>query len=188
MKITIGLSQKSIDNAIEQLQNEKKRLKQMKIELFEEACKYFLNQANTYIDRRDIGQDLKEELKASWHYSVSEKGVKITNTCEKSAYVEFGVGIVGQSYPHPMADENDYQYNTDTIAKHADGSWVFRSTENQLNVRQKDVTVIGGADGSSELQYHTFGSEGAMFAFDALIDLQHHIRPMWEKIRVKYWG
>ena len=185
MKITIGLSRKSIDDAIEQLNAEKKRLKQMKIELFEEACKYFLNQANTYIDRRDIGQDLKEELKASWHYSISEKGVKITNSCEKSAYVEFGVGIVGQSYPHPMADENDYEYNTDTISKQPDGSWYFRSAENELNVRQKDVTVVGGTD---ELLYHTFGSEGAMFAFDALIDLQHHIRPMWEEIKVKYWG
>ena len=132
-KITIGLNKKDIENAKKYLQNLKKQIPKMQQEFLMEVAKWIVKQADGYIDRSDIGSLVKEQIKDGWEYEPTESGVKIVNRTQKAVFVEFGVGIVGQSQSHPNATAEGYEYNQDSPYKSADGTWYFWTNSNELD-------------------------------------------------------
>ena len=134
MKIEVGLNKKSIKNAIKQLNAIKKTVPKMQQEFLMEVAHWITERANDYITKSDLGSLVKDQIRGSWSYEPTANGVKIINRAEKAVYVEFGVGIVGQSQSHPKATEEGYEYNQESPYKTADGTWYFWTNSNEMDL------------------------------------------------------
>lgn len=188
MKITVGLNQKSVKNAINALKNAKKQLQgEMLDEFYKECYNYFVGRANYHLLSSGIGDLVIAEIQSSWRYERTVNGAKFTNDAEKAVYVEFGVGLIGSESKHPNATATGYEYNVPSQSKLADGSWVFRSYEDELDIPQNAITSRDfTADG--RLRILTSGTKGCFYAFNALEDLRLVYKKIWEEIKIKYWG
>lgn len=188
MKIKVGLNKQSVKTAINALKTAKKQLQgEMLNEFYKECYNYFVSRANYHLLSSDIGELVIAEIQSSWIFERTLNGAKFTNNAEKAVYVEFGVGIIGQGNKHPNADNTGYQYNKPSEKKLADGSWVFKSYEDELDIPQKAITAKDyTADG--KLRILTSGTKGCFYAFNALEDLRLEYKNIWERIKIKYWG
>ena len=156
-------------------------------EFYYECYKYFVRSANYYLLSSGIGDLIIAEIQSSWNYEKTLNGAKFTNEAEKAVYVEFGVGIAGSESEHPNASEAGYQYNMPSQNKLVDGSWIFKSYEDELDIPQKAITSKDyTADG--KLRILTSGTKGCFYAFNALEDLRLEYPKIWERIKIKYWG
>ena len=184
----VRLNGKSIQSAIKRLETAKKQLQdKMLDEFYKECYNYFISQANFHLLTSGIGDLVIAEIQSSWHYEKTANGATFTNDAEKAVYVEFGVGIVGQENQHPNADMAGYQYNKPSESKLVDGSWVFKSYEDELDIPQN---AIVGRDflSSGITRILTRGTKGTWYAFNALEDLRLEYKNIWQKIKEKYWG
>ena len=136
MKINIELNRKSIEQAKKQLMYVKKILPQMQKEFLEYVAIWLINRANFYVNNADIGELVKLEITNGWEYDFTESGILIKNTTDKAVFVEFGVGVVGQSQAHPNATAEGYEYNMDSQSKSIDGSWTFFTNSEELDLPQ----------------------------------------------------
>lgn len=200
MKLKVRLNKQSVKNAINALKTAKKQLQgEMLDEFYKECYNYFVSRANYYLLSSGIGDLVIAEIQSSWQYVPTMnldiignnrsvyKTVRFVNTAEKAVYVEFGVGIVGGENEHPNADNTGYQYNVPSQNKLADGSWVFKSYEDELDIPQKAIRSRDfTADG--KLRILTSGTKGCFYAFNALEDLRIEYPKIWERIKIKYWG
>ena len=188
MKLKVGLNKQSVKNAINALKNAKKQLQgEMLDEFYKECYNYFVSRANYYLLSSDVGDLVISEIQSSWHYEKTISGAKFTNDAEKAVYVEFGVGIVGGENKHPNSSIAGYQYNKPSQSKLADGSWIFKSYEDELDIPQSAIiSKKTMADG--KLKILTSGTKGCFYAFNALEDLRLEYKNIWEKIKIKYWG
>lgn len=188
MKLKVELNKQSIKNAINALKTAKKQLQgEMLNEFYKECYNYFVSRANYHLLSSGIGDLVIAEIQSSWHYEKTLNGAKFTNDAEKAVYVEFGVGSVGGESEHPNASETGYQYNVPSQSKLYDGSWVFKSYEDELDIPQKAITASNyTADG--KLRILTSGTKGVWYAFNALEDLRLEYPKIWERIKIKYWG
>ena len=188
MKLNVKLNQKSIKATINALKTAKKQLQEeMLNDFYKECYNYFVGCANYHLLSSGIGDLVIAEIQSSWHYEKTLNGAKFTNDAEKAVYVEFGVGIVGGENEHPNANNTGYQYNMPSQSKLFDGSWIFKSYEDELDIPQS--TIISKktmADG--KLRILTSGTKGCFYAFNALEDLRLEMPNIWQRIKVKYWG
>ena len=199
MKIEIGPNKQSIKNAIKQLNAIKKTVPTMQQGFGMEGAHWVTNKANEYIDRSDIGSLVKEQIKGGWEYEPMASGVKIINRTEKAVFVEFGVGIVGQSQSHPKATEDGYEYNQESPNKTADGTWYFWTNSNELDLPLSAMTDIRGYDDhrgkrGKRIIFGTQGAKGVWYAYNAIVDAQMElakanggkIGELWEKVKKRY--
>lgn len=188
MKISVALNEKSIKNAIQTLEKAKKQLEREMLDDFYKRCyEYFVGQANFHLLSSGVGDLVIAEIQSSWNYERTLNGAKFTNNAEKAVYVEFGVGIVGGADKHPNADMTGYVYNKPSDKKLIGGRWVFKSYEDELDIPRSAFLGYGYmADG--RLKIMTEGTEGTMYAFNALEDLRLYMPKIWEEIKIKYWG
>jgi hypothetical protein len=192
-KITIELNTKSINEARKYLLNLKKQIPKMQQEFFMAVAKWIVKQADGYIDRSDIGSLVKEQIKGGWEYEPTASGVKIVNRTQKAVFVEFGVGIVGQSKSHPKATEQGYEYNMDSPYKDRKGSgtWLFKSQMENLDIPQDQAEFIKD---EGDYVVITRGTKGVWYAYNAIVDAQMElaksgggeIGKMWEDIKARY--
>ena len=188
MKIQIYLNKKSIDNAIKKLKKAKEQiLNEMLKEFYKKCYDFFVGQANFHLLSSGIGDLVIAEIQSSWSYVNTTLGIKIINNAEKAVYVEFGVGVVGKEKPHPNSINTNYEYNKPSDKKLYDGSWKFKSYEDELDIPQeaiiaKDYVVDG------KMRVLTLGTKGVWYAYNALEDLRIEIPKIWENIKIKYWG
>lgn len=189
MKIKIDItSKKSVENAIKKLNDHKKQIEDKIIpEFLKECAIWLIDKANEYIDKTEIGFEVKADIRNSWEYHVSKTSVIVRNTADKAVYVEFGTGAVGKENPHEMAKKNKYQYDTKTESKDEQGYWSFYSPKEMLDIPMSAVSS------SVESKYGfivtTRGAKGVSYAFNALMDFKDYgLTNVWEKIRKKYWG
>jgi hypothetical protein len=196
MKINISLNdEKSIDNALKLLKNIKKQLKEQMLEEFVvECCKAILSLSNERLQFVDVGENVKEDIISSWeYYRTFKKGNKISyilkNNAEKAVYVEFGVGIVGEENPHPNVGEAGYAYNVPSSSKLPDGSWMFSTTIEDLDLPKKDIIDYSDYNTNS-LVVETKGTAATMFVYQSIIDFKDRqiAKNIWEQIKKKYWG
>lgn len=189
MKITVALNQKSIKEAIKRLENAKKQLNNEMLKEFYLKCyEYFVGRANyVYLAQSDISDLVIAEIQSSWTYDLIPNGIKITNFADKAVYVEFGVGVVGEENKHSNADNAGYEYNISSSKKLADGSWIFRAYEDELDIPQSAI-VASNYTANGRLRILTLGTKGVMYAFNALEDLRLEMPKIWKEIKVKYWG
>lgn len=190
MKITIGLNKKSIQNAI-------KSLKQQRQILIDKAIPEYLNRAaerikelaNQNLDKADIGENVKEAIKDSWFIEkTSNSHIVLYNISRKSAYVEFGVGIIGQTEKHPNADNTGYEYNVKTEYKFGQGFWQFTVEDRSWLDIPEDAIIYQDFNKAGE-SIITQGTQGAWYLFNAMQDFKmNEAKPLWEKVKKKYWS
>ena len=200
MKIEIGLNKQSIKNAIKQLNAIKKTVPKMQQEFLMEVAHWLTNRANEYITNSDLGSLVKDQIRSGWSYEPIANGVKVINRAEKAVYVEFGVGIVGQSQAHPNASAEGYEYNMDSGSKSIDGAWTFYTNSNELDLPQSALLAHNWYSGDrgkgkgQRLLIMTKGAKGVWYAYNAIVDAQMElaktnggeIGKMWEDVKKRY--
>lgn len=210
-KITIELNTKSIKDARKYILNLKKKIPKMQQEFLMAVAKWIVKQADGYIDRADLGSDVKFDIKRNWHYEKTTNGVKIINntnverevrgqteTVPLAVLVEFGSGVVGQSQSHPNANREGYQYNVPSPSKYAgkyhdDDTWRF-ITYSRESIDLPQDSYETWQMGSGALKIITKGAKGVWYAYNAIVDAQTElskanggeIGKLWEDIKARY--
>lgn len=119
-KIKLTLNPKSIDNAIRELEQYKRELKQRVNELVEALTDYGVEIAKVQI--REFDAVYTGELESSivgyfsptWGVGIIKAGAPY------AVYVEFGTGVVGKDFPHPEPDGWKYDVNN-----HGEAGWWY---------------------------------------------------------------
>lgn len=190
MKISFGLDVKSINKAVKTLEKAKTDLQgQVIADLLNGCCRWLIRRANELLALSDIGEAIKADIQSAWEISIMGNVAVLTNQSDKSAYVEFGVGIVGAENEHPNAWNASYWYDLPTEYKDAQGGWAFRiDEERELDLPQEALLYKDDNDDDT-ISIYTRGTKGAMYAYNALVDLKDYgAKEVWKNIKVKYWG
>ena len=181
----------SINRAIGRLQHLKKQIKtDIRIEFLIACCAWVQVRANEYLEKSDIGEAVKSDIKANWVITQTLNSAILTNTSEKAVYVEFGVGIVGGEMKHPNADKTSYQYNVPSEAKLFDGGWLFKTYEYELDLPHEAIDASNTTK-DGKLRILTHGTKGCWYTYNALTDLAtypQHLKTIWNEVLVKYLG
>jgi hypothetical protein len=175
----------SFERVKQYLQQLQKKLQTTMIaELFVYVYELFVEYANAYMREADIGENVKQSIETSWTYAISGNILQIRNSSPKAAYVEFGVGIVGQENPHENASSAGYEYNVPSPYKAEDGSWWFSVSDSEMNIPAKDITSVNGS--AEDAFFETRGTEAVMFAFKAVQALKLDLQTPNGKIATKW--
>ena len=194
-KINIQLNKASVEQAINHLKFLRSQIPKMMDEFLEFACLWIIKRANFYIDSADLGDIVKLRLRNGWSYNIVGGTATLSNSVivkkrigygddrsteevPLSVLVEFGVGVVGQTNPHPNANTSGYQYNKDSKSKSFDGAWTFFTDEEELDLPTSSLLAHNwyegerGVDGENgrRLIVMTKGAQGVMYAYNALVD------------------
>ena len=188
MKISIGLNAKSIENAKQQLLEVKKKFQDGTImrEFFVECKNYLLQQMKIYLDHSGLGYEVISNIENSWDFEISNNKLTMINTDDKAVFVEFGVGIEGQSDSHPNSSEEGYRYNIPTSNKYWDGSWDF--IINDLSNLDLPLDKVGISDNGNEYRISTQGTKGVWYAYNAIQDLKMNRKEIWKKVKERVIG
>jgi hypothetical protein len=189
-KIVVELNQKSIKNAIRKLKNAKKSFQsQMIPEYLERSALWIKNRANEILSSSDIGVEVVQDIASKWQIQkISNNQVILHNSSWKSAYVEFGVGIIGQSDKHPNADATGYEYNVDSPHKFGNGFWQF-TVPDQSELDIPNDAIIYQTYSDNGLSIVTQGTQGVWYLYNAVEDFKLSERKrLWEEIKQKYLG
>lgn len=194
-------------------------------EFAEYACEWIIQRANDYINNADLGELVKLNLRNAWEYTLTPTGAKIINTAKKvkpnthtpegsdpqlfkdtvylAVLVEFGVGIVGEQNQHPNAIAEGYVYDIPTDYKDSSGMWYFWTNHNELDIPRSAIEDIRGYDDfrgrknekGKRIIVGTRGTEGVMFAYNAVVDAQQDMRnpngqlaQEWKRLLERYLG
>lgn len=182
MKIDVGLNPKSIKKAKNQLLEIKKLFSQnIIIKAFLEECKkYLMTRMDFYLNQSGIGSTVISNIMKSWSVNIIGNKCTLVNNDDKAVFVEFGVGIVGQSNPHPFAYISDYEYNVESDAKDEDGEWNFFVNENNLDLPKSAIEFKAKAD-NDKVMVFTRGTKGVWYAYNALQDLRMNAGTIWKE-------
>lgn len=191
MKLNIRLNPQSIQSAINALKTAENTLRnKMFNELITACAEQIKSFANDRLSIADIGSNVKVEIMSSWVLNIVGKTAKLTNTADKAAYVEFGVGIVGQQKPHDNAAKTGYQYNMPSKHKLADGTWLFTTTYDDLDLPKSAIIDKHYGNTADTLVIETKGTPATMYAYNAVVDFVsgNYAKKIWNDIKIKYWG
>ena len=170
--VKVGLNNKSIEKAKEKLELVKKQLMgDAFIAFMDKCCQWIINRANSYLQATTIGQSVKDDIMANWIYDKSTNPIIITNTSDKAVYVEFGVGIVGQSSPHANAASKGWDYNIGNKINKTTNEWIF-NVQNDADIDIQEAYIINK---SEHLSIRTRGSPAVMYAYNAIVDARNEI-------------
>lgn len=193
MNIHIELNKKSIQEARKQLIRIKKIFPQMVKDFLEDVAMWVIDRANFHLNNSDIGENVKIDIRNGWEFDFTNNGVLITNRTQKAVFVEFGVGIVGQSQAHPNASAEGYEYNMYSPYKDrkGTGTWIFKSQMDNLDIPQDQAEFI---QDEGDYIVITRGTKGVWYAYNALVDARMElaksgggeIGAMWDKIKKRY--
>ena len=190
MKIKVELNQKSIKEAIKQLEAQKKVLTDVAIpEYLNKSAEWIRERANTILSLADIGDDVKSKISSRWDIKkISSNHIVLFNSYYKAAYVEFGVGIIGQTSKHPNADVAGYEYNVESEHKFGQGYWRFEVSDvSRIDIPEK--AIIYQSQEEDGLSIVTQGTEGVWYLFNAVEDFKVIAqKSIWEEIKKKYWS
>lgn len=125
LDINIELTPESIRNAIylvnELRDNLADGLSELARQLTEEYGMYVAAMYISHYDAIDSG-NLRQSINGEYN-SASHEGT-ISTDCPYAVYVEFGTGIVGKNYEHPLKGELGVEYD---INGHGMGGWWYPS-------------------------------------------------------------
>jgi hypothetical protein len=182
--LKISLNTQSIDQAKQSLANIKQILVDQVTPVYlERAAQWIKNRANEILAKSDIGKDVIRWISNSWHINVASKSrVILSNTSWKAVWVEFGVGIVGQSNKHPNADKEGYEYNVDSGKKFGQGYWTFSiKDESKLDIPQEAIVDEDYTDDG--LSITTQGTKGVWYLYNAVQDFKmNEQRRLWNEV------
>ena len=165
-KIYINFDKKSISNAIKQIQQVKKTLQNETTTVFLTRClNWIRTRANEYLDMFNIDQRTISDIKSNWEANVVGNVGTLINKSYKAVFVEFGVGAIGATSPHPNAPHENYEYNVPSDKKDRDGKWRFKVDEDY------GVDLIAGYYSKKENTITTSGSPSTLYLYNAMMDL-----------------
>lgn len=168
MKINIGYSTKSIDKALKKIEEYRKQIVNFIPNFFQACADKIIELANNNLDNTDYYADVKEEIKSHWQPIRKEKNSYILeNTSEKSVYVEFGVGMVGEVSPHKNAEEAGYEYD---VNAHGNKGWSFIVWYDDMIDLPKGSYKFGYNKKNDYFIVRTKGAPSTMFVYQALQD------------------
>lgn len=178
MKIKIGYDTKSIDNAIKQIEEYRKRLIESIPTFLRFCAERVAEHANEILHLVGIGANVESEIISKWEIDDSEESrVILRNDSEKATYVEFGVGEIGAREPHDLAGEQGYLYDIPSrykwTNKYGQTHWYisFHSLED-IDLAQpyyEELTMDKYAKRSRKY-IRTQGQPATMFLFNAMMD------------------
>lgn len=179
-KIKINFDKKSIQEAIKQLKDIKKKMQKDVPSLFVTRClEWIRDRANEYLSNIDMSGAIISNIQSSWEIQpITNNSMKLVNSSNKAVFVEFGVGKVGQSQSHPNAGVENYEYNVESGKKDKYGRWRFRVNES-LGV---DL-VVGNYTQDGET-ITTMGSPSTLYLYNAGMDLMSTgvYKDIWNKV------
>ena len=171
--IQISLNIDSIENAKNQLKNIKKILQDEVTPVYlERAAEWIKDRANKILSQSDIGSKVIQWITHSWHTKVISKShIVLYNTSWKAVWVEFGVGIIGQTNKHPNADKEGYEYNVDSGKKFGQGYWQFSiDDESKLDIPEDAIIYEDYTDDG--ISIITQGTKGVWSLYNAVQDFK----------------
>lgn len=172
--IKINLDVKSINNAIKQIEEIQRKLKEQVPSLFiDKALTWIKDRANFYLTNLPMDSEVTGDIQSSWTIErVSNNVKRLVNSSKKAVFVEFGVGSVGQQQPHPLANNENYEYNKPTRYKSQDGTWVFDAKHKQyaIDLNQGYFSLFE-KDNTGRVTAITKGSPANLYLYNAGMDL-----------------
>jgi len=193
-KITFDFSEKSVNAAIKQIKKLKTGLTTSVSDMFLQlSVEWIKKRAIFYLQVSKNDLSLMQEIANSFTVTALSRYLyKLENTHEKGAFIEFGVGVVGQESAHEEASAVSWQYNIPTEKKSADGSWTFYAdigTGIDVQDKNREERIIGG-ENRPRLKIITRGNEPARFMYQAVIDYMHNgeYRAIYKMALAMVWG
>lgn len=143
-KISFSLSQKSIQNAIKELNQYKESLQNKNDEFVRRLAELGINAIHITMKNVDLGED-------EWNYSAESitesTGItaeeKIVLSGKRILYIEFGAGVIHSQPQNPKAKEMGYGVGTNSPKGWAwnttlyGGGWYYTSEKNGESVHTK---------------------------------------------------
>ena len=173
-KIEINFDTKSIEKAINQIKQIKKKLYTEIKDLFLTKClEWVRDRANFYLSNIPMDNDVITTIQGAWDIKNVTRNVKMLyNTSQPATFVEFGVGIVGQQHEHPEASKEGYEYNKPSRYKHSDGKWVFNSSHKEYAIDLNEGYFgVYQRENSGKTVVVTKGSPANLYLYNAGMDL-----------------
>lgn len=182
--LKISLNTQSIDQAKQRLANIKQILVDQVTPVYlERAAQWIKNRANEILARSDIGVEVVQNISSSWYIQkLSKSHLVLYNKSWKATWVEFGVGIIGQSDKHPNANAAGYEYNVDSGKKFGQGYWQFTiSDQSELDI-PTDAIVYQNYTNEG-LSIITQGTKGVWYLYNAVQDFKMNEKTrLWNEV------
>lgn len=177
--LTFDLSEKGIKKVQDELKKIQEQLKNnINIEFIRLSLEWIKNRAYKYLLASGHDLDLVNAINGSWKVNLNKISGTLINDYDKSAYVEFGVGEVGQEQPYSnqFATELHWEYNLPTYSKnYMTGEWSFVIDNYDIvDIREKNITKKDKVDLGKTL-ITTRGNQGAMFMYNAIMDYANNM-------------
>lgn len=196
MKVRMNLSKKSIQSVIKKVEDLKKKAQTELPKVFLRKCvARIIELANQNLMATDVGFEVKNLIQNSWETSeIVNNKITLSNTAEfkkgenLAIFVEFGVGIVGQSNNHTMSGEAGYAYNVPSAAKDQHGNWfAYVDGENSMNIESDYYEKY---DTPSGLIIKTQGSPATMFLYKAwkYFETSGEYKAVWQQTIAEVFG
>lgn len=167
--ISIDFNVKSIKNAIEKTKKIRQRLaSKAPAKFIQKSFDWIKNRANENLMNLTIGLGVIADIIESWNVEIKGNVGRCYNTSNRAVFIEFGVGVVGQSSPHPNSSESGYEYNMKTPNKDSSGAWIFKlDDENMLDIKAENI--LSDRD-KHKNTIRTRGQEAQLYLYNALMD------------------
>lgn len=197
MKINISLNKKSIQNAINQIKMVQKKVQTDLPRAYLQKCVDSIKEiANRNLAMTNIGSEIKVLIQNSWETStVVGNKITLSNNAEYetgknlAVFVEFGVGRVGGSNPHAVADQANYEYNVPSMRKDPYERWTYilQGGEDRMNI--ESGYYEGGATDNG-FYFRTAGSPATMFLYNAWKEFETSglYKTLWEQTKKEVIG
>ena len=122
--ISMDLSVKSINNAIREIQEFKRQLKETCWELIKVLAMEGAEIAKMQVASMEAVDTGELEQSIQGLFFPGERIGYVIADCPYAIYVEYGTGIIGESDPHPEAAEAGWAYD---VNQHGIEGWVYKS-------------------------------------------------------------
>lgn len=197
MKIPIRFDKKSIENAIKQIKAVQKKVKTDLPRVYLQKCVESIKAiANRNLSMTNIGSEVKALIQTSWETTaVIWNKITLSNNAEYESgknlavFVEFGVGRVGGSKPHEVANEANYQYNVWSMRKDPNDKWVYtlEGGEDRMNI---ESGYYEGGNTDKGFYFKTAGSPATMFLYKAWKEFETSglYKTLWEQAKKEVIG
>lgn len=182
MKVNISLSKSSLRNAIKQIKAVKKTIEtKMTRELLKRSCQWIKERAIHYLETSGLGVNVIREISGQFQIIYNGNSAILRNGEGRGYMIEFGVGIAGAGTYDGVVAPN-YQYNISTAYKNEAGEWIFKTTDEDLDIPNSHI--INRTTNTAK----TAGGEGVMFMYQALTDFrsQQQAKRIWRDICEEY--
>ena len=164
--ININFDKKSIQNAIKQVEQIKKKMNTEVPTAFLRRCLNWVQvRANEYLSSFNIDPKTTNDIKSKWETDITGSIGKLTNTSDKAVFIEFGVGRIGDVASHPNANSAGYEYNKPSANKDGYGKWRFKLDD------QYGIDLVAGYYSQKGDTITTAGSPATLYLYNAMMDL-----------------